>query len=59
MKILYYQGSSPSKCQSRENAKILAEETGDEGVLKEMAEMLAAHFSKEELKKFLNSPNDS
>lgn len=40
-------------------AKILAEESGDEGVLKEMAEMLAPHFSKEELREFLNSPPDS
>lgn len=41
------------------NVKILAEESGDEGVLKEMEEMLAAHFSEEELKEILNSAPDS
>jgi hypothetical protein len=41
------------------NAKILAEESGDEGVLKEMAEMLMAHFSEEELSELLNSKPDS
>jgi tetratricopeptide (TPR) repeat protein len=41
------------------NARILAEESGDEGVLKEMEKMLAAHFSKEEVREFLNSTPDS
>ena len=34
----------------------MAEKSGEEAVLKEMAEMLAAHFSKEEVREFLNSP---
>ncbi|UCH93271.1 MAG: hypothetical protein JSV88_23740 [Candidatus Aminicenantes bacterium] len=41
------------------NAKILAEESGDEGVLKEMVEILLAHFSEEEVMEFLYSPPDS
>ena len=41
------------------NAKILAKASGDEVVLKEMAEMLAAHFSKEEISEFLNSTPES
>jgi tetraacyldisaccharide-1-P 4'-kinase len=41
------------------NAKILAEKSGDEGVITEMAEMLATHSSKEELKELLNSTPDS
>lgn len=41
------------------NAKILAEESGDEGVLKEMTEMLEAHFSKEELRELMDLKPDS
>ena len=40
-------------------AKILAEASGDDGVLKGMEGMLAEHFSKEEVKALLNSSPDS
>jgi tetratricopeptide (TPR) repeat protein len=40
-------------------AKFLADESGDEGMLREMGEMLTSHFSKDNVKEFLKSPPDS
>jgi len=37
----------------------MAEKSGEEAVLKEMGEMMEAHFSKEEVRELLNSTTDS